>query len=87
MDGDVASLTRCTTGGLYRMSKNNEIAKGFEHVRCIITVEFGRTCRWPFWPRSEKWSKIQGDRILCSTYQQPIVDYPRSMLVLCNTYV
>ena len=27
MDGDVASLTRCTTGGLYRMSKDNEVLK------------------------------------------------------------
>jgi len=84
MDGDVAGLTGCTAGGLYRMSKDNESARGFEHARCIITVEFGRACRWPFSPGG---GVRPGDGILSFTYQRPIVDYLRSMLVLRNTYV
>lgn len=45
MDGDVASLTRCTAGWFYRVVQENEVLEAFEHARCIITVEFGRTCR------------------------------------------
>lgn len=63
MDGDVACLARCTTRGLYRMSKDNESAKGFKDVRCSITVEFGRACRWPFSPRGGVRPKVIGQSV------------------------
>ena len=61
MDGNVASLTGCTTRWLYRKISDNEGIIYFGYARCIITVEFGRACRWPFSPRRRVRSQGGGD--------------------------
>jgi hypothetical protein len=60
VDGDVASLTGCTTRWLYRVTLDDESARDLEHARCIIIVEFGRACLWPFSPRRSVRASVAG---------------------------